>query len=69
MAQKFCDQGRKTTFATLSARNGHAERTTECLLSEGVFNRLTQRLLILLEEEVCDGGAGTMLSLEPRRRR
>src|SRR6266702_8814644 len=32
MAQKFCDQGRKTTFATQSARSRRATSIVRCLI-------------------------------------
>jgi len=32
MAQKFCDQGRKTTFATLSANDGFMHRSIDASL-------------------------------------
>ena len=38
------------------AQSGRHGMLNECPLSEGVFNRSTQHLLILLEKEVCDGG-------------
>ena len=38
------------------ALSGHANGAEQCLLSGGDLNRSTQHLLILLEEEVCDGG-------------
>jgi hypothetical protein len=41
---------------SLLAQSGHSLRRNECPLSGGEFNRSTQHLLILLEEEVCDGG-------------
>jgi hypothetical protein len=44
------------TSATKSAQSGHHNRAAECPLSGGGFNGSTQHLLILLEEEVCDGG-------------
>jgi hypothetical protein len=40
----------------LLAQSGHHDRAKECPLSGGGFNRSTQHLLILVEEEVCDGG-------------
>jgi len=43
-------------FATKSAQSGHGHRTQQCPLLGGGFNGSTQHLLILLEEEVCDGG-------------
>jgi len=38
------------------AQSGHRNALIQCPLSGGVFNRSTQHLLILPEEEVCDGG-------------
>jgi hypothetical protein len=37
-------------------RETRPELNRPCPLLGGVFNRSTQHLLILLEEEVCDGG-------------
>jgi hypothetical protein len=40
----------------LWVKSGRRSRSAACPLYRGVFNRSTQHLLILLEEEVCDGG-------------
>jgi len=39
-----------------SIKSGHGALKLQCPLYPGGFNRSTQHLLILLEEEVCDGG-------------
>jgi len=43
-------------FYTTKVISGHSQRFAQCPLYPGVFNRSTQHLLILPEEEVCDGG-------------
>jgi hypothetical protein len=43
-------------MSPLLAQSGHHNSAAECPLLGGVFNWSTQHLLILLEEEVCDGG-------------
>ena len=67
----FCVATILRTECPLRVKSGHRSKSAQCLLcpqkrtSElshrmsalcGVFNRSTQHLLILLEEEVCDGG-------------
>ena len=59
LAIKAHDDGHIGDARSLTSRAAEfleSNDTLQCPLFTGGFNRSTQHLLILLEEEVCDGG-------------